>query len=363
MKAALISGKSKSSQWTLDAMRNYFDEVDHLDVKFLDINFSGKKAEVLYEGKPVPHYDCLLIKGSFRYAQLLRALADLFSTNEAVFLPIAPSAYTIAHDKLLTQLVLQQRNLPMPRTYLSATIQAAKDVLSKMNYPIIMKFPQGTQGKGVMFADSFASASTILDALDALNQPFLIQEYVETESTDIRLIVVGDKVAAAMKRKGRGVDKRANIHAGGAGEPFVPDAYTEKIAVDAAKSLGADICGVDILEGPTGPLIIEINISPGLQGITDATKVDVADRIARYLYDKTKELSDSRKDRQTKEIMADLNSDNGNGGREQELITQLDFRGARILLPELVSKLTGFNDSDSVKLTASKGSLSVKRFM
>ncbi|MBW2983071.1 hypothetical protein KY327_02095, partial [Candidatus Woesearchaeota archaeon] len=124
-----------------------------------------------------------------------------------------------------------------------------------------------------------------------------------------------------------------------------------------------DICGVDILEGPTGPLIIEINISPGLQGITEATKVDVADLIARYLYDKTKELSDSRKDRQTKEIMADLNSDNGNSGREQELITQLDFRGARILLPELVSKLTGFDDSDSVKLVASKGSLSVKRFM
>ena len=362
MKAALISGTSKSSRWTVDALGKYFDEVDHLDVKYLDINFSGKKAEVLYEGKPVPHYDCLLIKGSFRYAQLLRALADLFSANESVFLPIAPSAYSIAHDKLLTQLVLQKRNLPMPRTYLSATIEAAKDVLSKMNYPIIMKFPQGTQGKGVMFADSFASASTILDALHALNQPFLIQEYVETGSTDVRLIVVGDKVAAAMKRKGHGVDKRANIHAGGAGESFVPDAYTEKIAVDAAKAVGADICGVDILEGPTGPLIIEINISPGLQGITEATKVDVADKIAKYLYDRTKELSDTRRRRETKEIMAELNHDS-NGGKEQELITQLDFRGARILLPELVSKMTGFNESDSVKLVASKGSLTINRFM
>ncbi|MBD3209667.1 RimK family alpha-L-glutamate ligase [Candidatus Woesearchaeota archaeon] len=363
MKAAVIAGNSKSSQWTVKAMRKYFDEVDHLYIKHIDINFSGKRAEVLFKGKPVAHYDCLFIKGSFRYAQLLRALADLFSTSESVFLPIEPRAYTLAHDKLLTQLTLQQKSMPMPRTYLSATIEAARAVLSKMNYPIIMKFPQGTQGKGVMFADSFASASSILDALDALKQPFLVQEYVETGSSDVRLVVIGDNVVAAMKRKGHGVDKRANIHAGAAGEAFVPDAYMKKLAVDAAQSVGAEICGVDILEGPTGPLIVEINISPGLRGITAATKVDVADKIAKYLYGRTKEKLQVLKDKAAKDIMGDLNGNGHDRLREQEVITQLDFRGARILLPEIVSKLTAFKETDSVQVKASRGSLSLKKFM
>ena len=346
-------------------MKKYFDEVDHLYIKYIDINFSGKKAEVLYKGKPITHYDCLLLKGSFRYAQLLRSLADLFSTNDSVFLPIQSDAYTVAHDKLLTQLMLQKKNLPMPRTYLSATMDAAKDVLEKMNYPIIMKFPQGTQGKGVMFADSFASASTILDALDALNQPFIVQEYVETNSSDVRLLVIGDEVVAGMKRKGKGSDKRANLHKGGSAEAFVPDAYMSKIAVEAAKSLGADIAGVDILEGTTGPLIIEVNISPGLQGITAATNVDVADKIAKYLYDKTAEKVGVRKEKEAKEIMADLNahSKNGDALPEQELITHLDFRGARILLPEMVSKIASFQDDDSVVLKVAKGKVELKRFM
>lgn len=365
MKAAVIAGNSKSSQWTVEAMKQYFDEVDHLYIKYLDINFSGKKAEVLYKGKPVGHYDCMLIKGSFRYAQLLRSISDLFVTNESVYLPYSPQAFTIAHDKLLTQLMLQQKNIPMPRTYLSATMDAAKDVLAKMNYPIIMKFPQGTQGKGVMFADSFASASTILDALDALNQPFLIQEYVETNSSDIRLIVVGDQVVAGMKRKGKGTDKRANIHQGGIGESFVPDAYMEKIAIQAAQSVGADIAGVDILEGMTGPMVIEVNISPGLQGITEATKIDVADKIAKYLYDETKIRVDNRTNKEAKKMLDDLNTPNGKASEEdnQELITHLDFRGARILLPELVTKITNFKDSDSVQLRASKGKLELRRFM
>ncbi|MBN1275658.1 RimK family alpha-L-glutamate ligase [Candidatus Woesearchaeota archaeon] len=365
MRAAVISGRSKSSQWTIEALRNYFDEVDHLYIKHIDINFSGKKAEVLHGGRPVGRYDCVFIKGSFRYAQLLRALADLFSTDDRVFLPIKPNAYTLAHDKLLTQLVLQKKNLPMPRTYLSATIDAAKDVLAKMNYPIIMKFPQGTQGKGVMFADSFASASTILDALDALKQPFLVQEYVETGSCDVRLMVVGDKVVAAMKRKSKGSDKRANIHAGGFGEPFVPDEYMKKIAVQAAQAIGAEICGVDVLEGVTGPLIIELNISPGLQGITAATGVDVADRIAKYLYDCTKAMLAERKDAEAKKLMAGLNAGNGNGshGKEHELITQLDFRGARVLLPEVVSKTLSLKEDDTVRIVSAKGRLEIKRFM
>ena len=365
MRAGVISGNSKSSQWTVESMKKYFDQVDHIYIKYIDINFSGKKAEVLYKGKPLPHYDCLLIKGSFRYAQLLRSLADLFSSNDSIYLPYNPSAYTIAHDKLLTQLTFQKKNLPMPRTYLSATSDAAKEVMAKMNFPVIMKFPQGTQGKGVMFADSYSSACTILDALDALNQPFLVQEYVETGSSDVRLFVVGDEVVAGMKRKGKGSDKRANIHAGGVGEPFVPDAAMAKMAVVAARSIGASICGVDILESATGPLIIEANVSPGLQGITEVTKIDIADKIARFLYEQTKAKVQGRMNAETKEILSDLNLSKAatTQAKEQELITHLDFRGARILLPEMVTKLTAFKEEDSLTVKVKKGRLEIEKFM
>jgi len=213
MRAALISLGSKSSEWTAEAMRKHFDEVDELDLKDMEINISGKKSEVLYQGKPIINYDCIFAKGSFRYAPLLRSLTSLLKNK--CYMPLSASSFTIGHDKLLTQLRLQKHNIPMPKTYLAATTYAAKQILEKVNYPIIMKFPQGTQGKGVLVADSYASASSMLDALTALNQPFLIQEFVDTGGTDVRAIVVGDKVVAAMKRKADIKEARANIHAGG----------------------------------------------------------------------------------------------------------------------------------------------------
>ncbi len=364
MKAALIGGNSKSSLWTVEAMKKYFDEVDHLYVKYLDINFSGKKAEVLYKGKQIGKYDCMFIKGSFRYAQLLRAISDLYVVDSSIYLPIAPDAFTVAHDKLLTQLVLQQKNIPMPTTYLSATIEAARELLSKMNYPIIMKFPQGTQGKGVMFADSYASASSILDALHALNQPFIIQEYIDTNNTDVRIIVVGGKVVASMRRIAKGEEKRSNVHQGGSVEPYEPDDYVKKIAIETAQAIGADVCGVDILEGPKGPLVLEANISPGLQGITAATKIDVADLIAKHLYERTKELVDSQIKSKTRDIMSDLDIHSASPEhKSQELISQLDFRGNRILLPEVISKVASFSETESVKMTAEKGKIVLKKFM
>ena len=174
MKAAVISLGSKSSIWTIEAMKKYFKEVDNLNLKDIEINFSGKKSAVLYLGKPIEKYDCILAKGSFRYAPLLRSLTNLL--RKETYLPISGSAFSIGHDKLLTQLSLQKHKIPLTRTYLAATTLAAKQILERVNYPIIMKFPQGTQGKGVLFADSFPSSSSMLEALTSLNPPFLIQE-------------------------------------------------------------------------------------------------------------------------------------------------------------------------------------------
>ncbi|MCF7866930.1 RimK family alpha-L-glutamate ligase [Candidatus Woesearchaeota archaeon] len=353
VKAAIISLGSTSSKWTYDAMVKYFDEVDMIQLKDIEINISGKKAEILYKGNPLEEYDCIFAKGSFRYAQVLRSLTTILEGK--CYMPIDPKAFTIAHDKLLTQLMLQQHSIPMPRTYISSTIEAAKEVLRNMNYPIIMKFPQGTQGKGVLFADSFASATTILDAVSSLNQSLIIQEYIETESSDIRVFVIGEKVVASMMRKGQADEKRSNTHQGGITESVELDEQTKEIAIKAAKATGAEICGVDILESIRGPLVIETNISPGLQGITKATKVDIAELIAKHLYKRTVEFLEAKDNKNKQNIMTEVES-------EGSIITNLDYRGTRILLPEVVTKASRLKEDDQVEIKIKKGQIVIDKF-
>ncbi len=357
--AAVISLGSKSSKWTANAMKEYFEEVDHLNIKHIEVNI-GDKNPILYEGEPIKRYDCIYAKGSFRYNNLLRAITSIL--NKETFLPLSPFAFTVGHDKVLTHLDLQRYNIPTPKTYLTATPEAAKITLEKINYPIIMKLPSGTHGKGVMYADSLPSATSMLDTLSALKQPFLIQEFIDTDGVDIRAFVVGDKVVAAMKRIAVKGEKRANVHAGGTGEAVVPDYQTCKIAVDAAKALGMGICGVDILEGVKGPLIIELNLSPSLQGITKASGVNVADELAKYLFVKTKEFKQDKKPKvSAKDILDDIDFSAVKKG-EKELITNVDLRGKRILLPEVVTDMTGFDNKMDLVIKAKKDELEIKKF-
>lgn len=376
MRAAVVSLGSTSSQWTVEAMRKYFDEVDSINIKYVEISFSGKKAKILYKGLPLPHYDCILAKGSFRYANILETLTLLRS--EEAYLPIDHSAFTIAHNKLLTQLELQKNNLPMPKTYMASTVVAARSILERLNYPIIMKFPQGTQGKGVLFAESFASASSILDALSSLRQPFIIQEFVETGGTDLRVFVIGDEVVAAYQRKSNGKEARANIHAGGSGEIVDISEETKRIALNAARAVKADICGVDILMSHMGPLVIEVNLSPGLQGITQYTGIDVADRIAHYLHKRTSSKVKKQMTESADDILADIdkmqvhiskkptrtvdkNSFEANGD-DEILITNLDFRASRVLLPEVVTKSAKLTDKSDYEFISKPGELIIRKF-
>jgi ribosomal protein S6--L-glutamate ligase len=209
---------------------------------------------------------------------------------------------------------------------------------------------------GVMFAESFAAASSMLDTLITLRQPFIIQEYIETEGTDIRALVVGDRVAAAMQRIAVRGEKRANIHAGAKGRACELDSATERVAVATAKAIGAEICAVDILESSTGPVVIEVNLSPGLQGITKAAKTDLAAEIAEYLFAKAKEFSASSKKEGASKIFTELGID-----REAQLITAVDFRGNRMLLPEVVTRATRFSPEDELVIRMQKGRLHVER--
>lgn len=357
LKGAVISLGSKSSLLVAEAMKKYFGEVDVVQLKDIEVSL-GKDGGVFYRGEHLKHYDCIYLKGSFRYANLLRSIANMLE-DKVPYMPLASPAFTIVHNKLLTHLTLQQHNIAMPKTYISSTVEAAKDVLKKVVYPAVMKFPEGTQGKGVMFADSVSSASSMLDALGALKQPFIIQEYVETGGSDIRALVVGDRVVAAMRRKALGTEKRANIHAGGTGEYVELDRIARKLAVDTAKALNADICGVDILEGPFGPVVIEANISPGLQGLSKVSKNDVADEIARFLFMKTELVVGSNNEAKKAVTMKDILVEDK---MEEEIITNLDFRGERVLLPELVTKMTKFDERKDYTIKAKKGKLEIQEF-
>ena len=358
LKAAIISLGSESSELTGESMKKYFSQVDELDIRKIEVNISGRAAEILYDGNPIDDYDCVYVKGSFRYAQLLQTLTSLL--EKKCYMPISADAFTIAHDKLLTHLELQKHNIPMPKTYVSSTIQAAKNILKRINYPIMMKFPHGTGGKGVMFADSYASASSLLDALATLRQPFIIQEYVETGGTDIRAIVIGNRVAASMKRKASLMEARANFHAGGTGEPVELDTLTKKLAVDVAKAIRSEICAVDILQSARGPLVIEANISPGLQLISLTTKIDVADIIAKYLYERTIELKAKKKEIDAVKIMKGIDEKKA-WGEKRKIITTLDFKGNRIVLPELVTKNAGFEPDDNYEIDIEPDKVSIKK--
>lgn len=345
MKAAVISMGSISSRWTIDALKKYFKQADHIDIKELEVSIGGKEGGVLYQGKPLPEYDCIYAKGSFRYANLLRAITTILGSK--CYLPIEASAFTAGHDKLLTHLILQSAKIPMPKTYIASTAEAGKKILKKISYPVVMKLPAGTHGKGVMLADSYESASSMIDALALLKQPFLLQEYIETEGTDTRAIVVGNEVIAAMKRTAVQGEKRANIHAGGKGEGVKLDDKTQKAAVATARAMGCDICAVDILQGVKGPLVIEINLSPGLQGITNATGIPVAEKIAKFLHERTKEIKE-------KEVMRELLP-------PQEFISDVEYRGNRLLIPEIVTNITKLISGEEVVIKAEKGKFSVEK--
>lgn len=385
MKAAIISLGSKSSIMTANEMKNYFSVVDLIDIREVEISVGSGAKGILYKGEPLAEYDCIYIKGSFKYAAIQRSIATRL--KDKCYIPYSHHTFSIVHDKLLTHLELEGKNIPMPKTYISATTKAANNILKQISYPIILKIPQGTQGKGVMFADSYAAANSILDTLTALKQPVIIQEFIETGGSDIRALVVGNQVVACMKRKSAGEDKRSNLHAGGSAESVEADSKIKKVAVETAKALGAEICGVDILLDHKGPSVIEANLSPGLQGITEATGINVAEKIAQFLAIKTEEFLDAkRKENNVDDLLKEEGITQALASGEdsktkskssnepiiqspvkekdpevQNFITSLDFRGDRVLLPELVSKVSQFNDEEEYYVEYKKGEILIKK--
>ena len=357
MKLAIISMGGKSSKLIAEEAKKHFAQVDQFNIKGIELHATTKNLDVLYKGQPLKNYDCVYIRGSHKYALLQRSLTRALQFNS--YMPIAPEAFTLAHNKFLTLLELQKNKVEIPTTYLAATTSSAKKILEKVNYPIIIKLPSGTHGKGVMFADSISSAGSVLDTLDVSNQPYIIQEYIETNATDIRVIVAGNKVLAAMKRKAQSGELRANIHMGAIGEKYDINYDTEQLAIKSAKALGADICAVDILEGSKSS-VLEVNLSPGLSGIMQATKLNLAEKIAEFLAEKTAEFKKTSSKKGYKDILEELELTQEKTPIK-EILTNLEIKAGIIKIPKIITDITKFTPDDEVKLIIAKDKLIIQK--
>jgi len=352
MKLGVISLTGRSSNNIAKEGKKYFGESNILDIRKLEVHAAPEGLLVHYDKKLLEGYDCLYIRGSYKYTLLQRSIARSF--YQEIYMPIKPSAFELGHNKFLTLLELQRNGIRIPKSYFAVNNKIAKKILDEVNYPIIMKIPYGTQGKGVMFADSKSSASSMLDALEVFKQPYIIQEYIETGATDIRAVIVGNKVIA-MRRKATLDELRANIHRGGVGRAVELEPDVEQLAIKSAKAIGAEICAVDILEG-TKPSVIEVNLSPGLDGITNATKKNVADIIAKYLYERTVEFKATKGDKSFKKEMKTISFNH----KTKEVMTSLDIKNGMIRLPKFVTDVSGFGADDDVIINIGKKKIEIK---
>jgi len=343
MKGAVIGLGGPTSIGIARAMENYFDKVDFLQLRDHYVEISREGIQMLTRKGELEDYDCLYPRGSYRYAPVLITIASSLSGH--TYIPLRADSFIVGHDKFLTHLALMKQKIKMPNTFIIPTVKTAKLLLKEINYPIVMKFPHGTQGRGVVFAESYAAAVSVLDVLEFFKNPFLIQEYVETESTDIRALVVGDKVVAGMRRVAQKGEKRANIHMGGTGEAIKLNAKTSKIALASAEAVGADICAVDMLETPIGPLVIEVNLSPGVQGLKEATDRDIEDDIAKFLYEQTKA---NRRVKNGQEMASLIDTNSADKHSSGEIIINADLRGGKLVLPEVISSLANLSESQEM---------------
>jgi ribosomal protein S6--L-glutamate ligase len=210
-------------------------------------------------------------------------MMGVYSLNESV-------GIARARDKLRCLQLLARRGIGMPVTAFAHDPEMAHHMIEICGgAPLVIKLVEGTQGVGVVLAETEQAAESVIEAFRDLDAHILAQQFVsEAVGTDIRAFVIGDEVVASMRRLAREGDFRANLHRGGKAEPIELTALERRTAVRASKALGLNVAGVDLLRSKNGPLVIEVNGSPGLEGIQRATRVDVAGKIVEFIEDRAK---------------------------------------------------------------------------
>lgn len=264
-----------------EARGHEIDVVDHLRCY---INITSLKPTVRYRGEDLPHYDAVIPRigasVTFYGTAVLRQLEmmGVYPVNESV-------AISRSRDKLRSLQLLARRGIGLPVTVFAHRTSRADEILEMIGgAPVIIKLLEGTQGIGVVLGETQKGAESIIQAFGGVNTNILVQEFIkEAGGEDIRCIVLGDKVVATMKRKGKEGDFRSNIHRGGTATKVKITPQERTTAVGAAKAMGLNFCGVDMLRSNHGPVVMEVNSSPGLEGMENATGIDVADQLIDWI--------------------------------------------------------------------------------
>lgn len=256
--------------------------VDVIDTLSVPINIRTGRAAVTSHALPDVEAIVPRIGTSITFYGL--AVVRQFETLGVVTTATA-QAIARSRDKLHSLQIMSKSGLPIPSTTIVTELEDIQPAIEMAGgLPVIVKLIRGTQGRGVFMATEMRTVEAILRALQRAKEQMLVQEFVkESSGTDIRIIVVGNRCVAAMKRTAADGEFRSNLHRGGTAVPFVLDQQTRLLAARAARVHGLGVAGVDLMQSTRGPLLLEVNSSPGLQGIEETTKVDVASEVVRYL--------------------------------------------------------------------------------
>ncbi|MEZ4801792.1 MAG: 30S ribosomal protein S6--L-glutamate ligase [Gelidibacter sp.] len=273
-----------STQRLVEAAKQRKHTCEVIDPLKCEIIIEKKNPAVLYKGKPLENVDAIIPRIGASVTFYGTAVVRQFEMMK-VFSVVESQALVRSRDKLRSLQVLSRAGLGMPKTVFS---NYTKDVAEVIEYvggaPLVIKLLEGTQGLGVVLAETNNAAESVLEAFNGLQARVIVQEFIkEAKGADIRAFIVDGNVVGAMKRQGKEGEFRSNLHRGGTAEIIQLSDDEENAALRAAKSLGLGVCGVDMLQSARGPLILEVNSSPGLEGIEAATKKDIAKSIIRFI--------------------------------------------------------------------------------
>ena len=286
MKIAMLARNANlySHQRLVEAARARGHDIDILNTLRVTMNITSHRPEAYYNGRKLTSYDAVIprIGASITFYGLavLRQfeMMGVWTLNESV-------AIGRSRDKLRSMQILARAGLGLPVTAFAHDPKQTDEVLQMVGgAPVIIKLVEGTQGIGVVLGETEQSAKSVIEAFRGANVNILVQEFIkEANATDIRALVVGGKVVAAMERKGTGEDFRSNLHRGGTARAVRITPEERSTAIRAARKLGLNVAGVDMLRSNHGPVIIEVNSSPGLEGIERATGKDIAGKIIEFI--------------------------------------------------------------------------------
>ena len=286
MKIALLSRNRNlySTKRLIEAAEDRGHEVHVLDVLRCYMNITSSAPSIHYKGEELGEFDAVIPRigasVTFYGTAVLRQfeMMGVYPLNESV-------AISRSRDKLRSMQLLSRKGVGLPVTGFANKPDDINDLIKMVGgAPLVIKLLQGTQGIGVVLAETKSAAKSVIESFLGLKASVLVQQFIkEAGGADIRCFVVGEKVVAAMKRQGAEGEFRSNIHRGGSASLVTISAEERKTALRAANTMGLNVCGVDILRSENGPVVMEVNSSPGLEGIEKATEKDIAGTIIQFM--------------------------------------------------------------------------------